>query len=151
MKRIVCGLLMVSLVVLGAAHVARAVTQEEAKAAVAKAVEYWKANGKDKAVAEFNNPTGQFRKGELYVGAVRFDGLVLANGGNPKLSGLNLLEQKDPNGKYFIKEDVEVAKKGGGWVEYSWVHPTTKKVVPRKVFVSKVPGEDVFISCGATQ
>jgi cytochrome c len=151
MKRVVCGLVMVSLVVLGAAYVAQAITPEQAKATVEKAIAYWKANGKDKAVTEFHNPNSQFRNGDLYVGAVRFDGHVLVNGGNPKLAGLNLLEQKDPNGKYFIKEDIEVAKKGGGWVEYSWINPATKKVQPRKVFVQKVPGEDIFISCGIFQ
>lgn len=147
MKGIVYSLVLV-LVVLGVVYPAQAASQDEVKAMSEKAVTYWKTNGKEKAMAEFNNPNGQFRKGNLYVGAVGFDGLILANGGNPKLTGMNLMEVKDSKGKYFIKENIEVAKKGGGWVEYSWTNPATKKIQPRKVLVTRVPGENMYISCG---
>ena len=149
MRKMICiTALAIFCVVLGGAYVAHATTADDVKAMAEKALAYWKANGKEKAVAEFNNPNGQFRKGDVYVGAVAFNGFILANGGNPKLTGMNLLEQRDPNGKYFIKENIEVAKKGGGWVEYSWTNPETKKIQPRKVLVTRVPGEDVYISCG---
>lgn len=149
MRKALCIMVLVTFCsVLGGAYVAYATTADDVKAMAEKALAYWKANGKDKAVAEFNNPAGQFRKPDIYVGAVAFNGLILANGGNPKLTGMNLLEERDPTGKYFIKENIEVAKKGGGWVEYSWTNPETKKIQPRKVLVTRVPGEDVYISCG---
>ncbi len=34
---------------------------------VEKAAAYVQANGKEKALKEFNNPKGQFVKGELYI------------------------------------------------------------------------------------
>lgn len=74
---------------LGTVCVSRAATQEEAKAMVDKAIGYWKANGKDKAIAEFNNSKGQFVKGDLYAFANSLAGVVLANGGNQTLVGQN--------------------------------------------------------------
>ncbi len=127
----------------------QAATADEAKAITEKAAAFMKANGKDKAVAEFNNPKGQFNKGDLYVFAQQFDGLMLANGGNPKLTGQNHLELKDPTGKFFVKEMVELVKtKGAGWVNYSWTNPATKKVQPKDTYVKRVEGMDVFVGCG---
>ena len=42
-------------------------TADEAIALVKRAATYLKENGKDKAYAEFNNPTGQFVVKDLYV------------------------------------------------------------------------------------
>ena len=110
----------------------QAAPQDDAKALAEKAALFAKANGKEKAMAEFNNPKGQFTKGDLYVFANNWSGECLANGGNPKLVGQNHLGLKDANDKYFMKEMIEVAKtKGGGWVSYSWTNPTTKKVQPQ--------------------
>ena len=141
MKKVTVCLVVVFALVFGAALVAQAATQADAKAMVEKAVAFYKANGKDKAIAEFNNPNGQFVKGDLYVFANELSGLLLANGGNPKLVGQNHLELKDPSGKFFNKECVEVAKtKGSGWVDYTWVNPVTKKVQPKTVWIQRVEG-----------
>lgn len=152
MKKVLAGIALVICVVFGASFVAQAATLEEAKALAEKAAAYLKANGKDKAIAEFNNPTGQFVKGDLYVFAQGYNGVLLANGGNPKLTGQNHFDVKDPSGKFFVKEMVEVAKsKGGGWVEYSWVNPATKKVQPKKAWVQRVDGADMYVGCGIFQ
>ncbi len=42
-------------------------TPAEAKALVKKAIDYMKANGKDKAFAEFSNPKGKFVDRDLYI------------------------------------------------------------------------------------
>jgi cytochrome c len=151
MRRIVGGMVVVVFVLFGAALFASAATLEEAKALSEKAAAYVKANGKDKAIAEFNNPTGQWVKGDLYVVLQDFNGVVLANGGNPGLVGQNHLALKDPDGKYFVKESVDIAKKGSGWLEYSWVNPVSKKVQPKKSWIKKVEGMDVFTNCGLFQ
>jgi cytochrome c len=151
MERVVCSVVLaVFFVVLGTVHMSQASTPEEAKAMAEKAAAYWKANGKDKAIAEFNNPQGQFVKGDVYVVAHDFKGIVLAHGGNPKLVGVNLWEQKDPNGnKLFVQEQIELAKtKGSGWVDFSWVNPQTKKVQPKTSWVKKIDGADYLINCG---
>ena len=151
MKRSAAWLATVVFVVFGMVLVAQAATPEDAKALAEKATAFYKANGKEKAIAEFNDPSGQFVMGDLCIVLQGFDGVLLANGGNQKIVGQNHLELKDPTGKYFVKEQVETAKKGGGWVTYSWTNPTTKKVQPKKAWVQKVDGADIMINCGVFQ
>jgi signal transduction histidine kinase len=134
--------------VMSSALVAFSATPDEAKQLAAKAMAFYKANGKEKAIAEFNNPKGQFVKGDLYVVVQGFDGVLLANGGNPALVGQNHLELKDPGGKFFVKEEVEIAKKGSGWMTYQWVNPVTKKVGAKKAWIQRIEGENAFINCG---
>jgi len=126
---------------------ALAVSQEEAKAMVEKAAEFYKANGKDKALAAFNDPKGQFVQGELYIIAYDFEGMVLANATSAKLIGKNIIGMKDPDGKPFMKELLEVAKKGSGWVEYKFNDPKMNKIRPKITYVQKVDS-NVAIGCG---
>ena len=151
MKKVMISMVFAIMVIFSLTLIAHAATLEEAKALSEKAAEYVKANGKEKAITEFNNPTGPWVKGDLYVVFQDFKGVILAHGGNSKLVGQNHFELKDPNGKYFIKESVEIAKKGGGWLEYSWVNPLTKKVQAKKSWIQRVEGMDAFTNCGLFQ
>jgi cytochrome c len=125
-------------------------TKGDAEAMVKKAVAYVKANGKDKAMAEFNNPQGAFVSGTLYIFAVDFNGITLANGGTPLLKGKDMKGLKDKDGKAFIAEMISVAKsKGSGWVDYNWVNKVTKKSEPKTSYVQKV--DDYFVGCGVNR
>jgi cytochrome c len=151
MKRSLCGIIFLTAAFFfGTVYAA---TLEEAKGLSEKAATFWKTNGKDKAIAEFNNAKGQFAKGDLYIVAHDFKGVVLAHGTNASLVGVNLYEQKEPNGdKYFVKEEIEIAKtKGSGWITYSWVNPVTKKIQPKKSWVQRIEGVDAFVLCGVFQ
>ncbi len=55
-------------------------TEEDGKKMLEKAVAYIKANGKEKAFAEFSNPNGEFVKDGLYIIAQDFKGVILLNG-----------------------------------------------------------------------
>lgn len=121
-------------------------TKEEAIALVKKAAAYFKANGKEKLIAEINNPAGQFVKGELYIFANEYNGLMLAHGANAKLIGKNLSAIKDPDGKVFFQDFVKMAKQGGGWTDYKWNNPVTKKIEEKTTYT--YPVGDFFIACG---
>jgi signal transduction histidine kinase len=122
-------------------------TKDDAVAFVKKAVDYVKRNGKDKALAEFSNPQGQFVDRELYIVVVDLTGTVLASGANAKLAGKNLIDIKDSNGKAFVREEIEVAKtKGKGWVEFIWLNPVSKKLEPRSLYLEKV--DDYLVASG---
>lgn len=121
-------------------------TADEATAMVKKAVAYVKANGKDKAFAEFSNPKGAFVDRDLYVMVYDMEGNNKAHGSNPKLIGKNLLEIKDADGVFIVKGLIDTAKKGGGWFDYKWPNATTKAVEPKSTYVEKV--EDVLIGVG---
>lgn len=120
---------------------------DEAKALVEKGIAFYKANGKDKALAEFSNPKGQFVKGELYIFIWDLKGVVLAHGANQKLIGKDVSELKDADGKLFVKEGLELAKsKGSGWVDYKWTNPVNKKIEAKTTYVKKV--DDLIFCCG---
>jgi cytochrome c len=123
-------------------------TPAEAEAMVKKAVAYYKANGRDAAFAEFSTPKGKFVDRDLYILVYDLNGKCLAHGANQKMIGLDLLEMKDPDGKAYVKERVEIAKtKGKGWQEYKFTNPVSKKIEPKTAYLEKV--DDVIIGCGA--
>lgn len=149
MRKRICAVLTVVMLVCGVFCIARAASPDDAKAFAEKAAAFAKAQGRDKAVAEFNNPKGQFVKGELYIFMNDFSGVCLAHGGTVQLVGRNLLGLKDANDRYFFKEMTDVAKaKSSGWVNYSWTNPTTKKVQPKATWIQRVEGQDYYVGCG---
>ena len=116
----------------------KTLTRQEVEAFVNEAIAYGKANGKEKAIAEFNNPKGKFVRGELYIYAYDWNGIALANGGNPSLTGKDLIDMTDPNGVKVIQRLIDVAKSGGGWVSYKWPYPKTTINEPKLGYANKV-------------
>jgi cytochrome c len=151
MKKLVCSMVVAIAVVFAAVCLVQAAPLDDAKTLAEKAAAYVKANGKEKGIAEIANPKGQFVKGDLYVTLQDFNGIALANPMNTKLHGQNHLELKDATGKAFIKENIEVAKKGSGWVTYSWTNPATKKIQAKKAWVQRVEGADMYTMSGVFQ
>jgi cytochrome c len=122
-------------------------TADEAVALVQKAVAYLKANGKEKAYAEFNNPNGQFKDRDLYIFVIDMTGLEWANGANQKIVGKNVLDLKDADGKPMVKNFIELAKtKGKGWVDYKWPNPVQHTVESKSTYLEKY--EDVLVASG---
>ena len=120
----------------------------EAMAMVKKGVALVKANGKEKAYAEFNNPKGQFVNRELYVMCYDMSGTNRCHGSNPKLIGKNLLEMKDADGKFIVKGLIAIANHGTGkgWLDYKWPNATTKAIETKSTYVEKV--DDILIGVG---
>jgi cytochrome c len=105
------------------------VTKDEAVAMVKKAVAAIKAEGAEKAYAEINNPTGPFVDRDLYIVVYSLDGMVLAHGANKSRVGTNQIDDKDVDGKAFVKERVELAKQNPSfWQSYKFMNPVTKAV-----------------------
>ncbi len=122
-------------------------TAKEAEDLVKKAVAYLKVQGREKAFADFTNTVGGFTMKDLYIFVIDMKGITLAHGLNPKLVGKNMIELKDPDGKYFIKEFIEVAgTKRIGWVDYKFSDPLTKHVGQKASYVERY--EDLVVGCG---
>lgn len=125
-------------------------TAEEAVALVKKGVAYYKTHGRAKALAAFNDPKGEFVKGELYffVYSANGDGIVLAHGQNPRMLGKNLIDMQDAHGTYIIRESTRIANSiaGQGWLEYMWPNSITKTLEPKKSYIERVG--DIWIGCG---
>lgn len=128
-----------------ASFMAHAETPEVAKALLDQAVALFKAKGKDAAVKEIN-AGGPWKKGELYIVAVQFDGTVLAHSANDKLAGKNMLEAKDASGKFFAKETIaNVKSKGSSQIDMRWGNPVTKQIADATIFARAVPGEEMYL------
>lgn len=132
-------------IIAGSAFAAERATKDEAQAMVKKAITFIKANGPAKAYPEITT-TPTFKDRDLYVVVYGLDGKVLAHGGNAKLVGQDLIDQTDVDGKPFVKERVELTKKGAPfWQEYKFVDPLTKKVEPKEMYCEKL---DETAVCG---
>jgi cytochrome c len=149
MKRIIAGLVIGLVMTMGlnAAMAGNAGTKEEAVAMVKKAIEYIKANGNEKAFAEFSNPNGQFVDRDLYVVVYDMNAKCLAHGANPKMIGRDLINNKDIDGKEFMKERVELMKKQtSAWQEYKFRNPVTNKIEPKEMYIERY--QDLIVGCG---
>jgi len=114
---------------------AAAPTKDEVVAQVKKAVEFYKANGKEKALAELNKKDGEFAKGEDYVDVHDLTGTCLAHPITPGIVGLNRIDQADPSGKKFIKEMTDAAKsKPNGWINYERKNPVDGKIESKTAY-----------------
>ena len=149
MRRMLAVLVIGCVLVAGAGVAAAADmgTKDEAVAMVKKAVGFIKANGAEKAYAEFSNPKGQFVDRDLYIAVYDMNGKCLAHGANAKMIGRDLMDNKDVDGKEFVKERVEMMKKQtSGWQDYKFRNPTSNQVEPKSMYVERV--NDVIVGCG---
>jgi hypothetical protein len=122
-------------------------TATDAQEMMKKAVVYLQETGKEKALAEFNDPKGKFIYRDIYIYASDEYGLTLAHPITPVLVGKNMMNLKDADGKMFIKEALDIVKeKGSAVVAYRWMHPQTKKVEMKGTYVTRVNG--VILFCG---
>ncbi len=150
MKRLIVTIIGVSFLVLMAGSITSAAefgTATEAEALVKKAIQLIKADGREKAFAEINNKKGKFVDRDLYVFVYDMSGKCVAHGFNQKMIGKELAEMKDPDGKFFVKERIEIAKtKGSGWQDYKFTDPITKQLEPKSAYVERV--ENLIVGCG---
>lgn len=149
MKKILSSILfaLVTAALCSVASAADKGSADEAVALVKKAAAYMKANGKDKAIAAFNDPKGPFVDRDLYIFAIDATGLTVANGSNAKLVGKNVMSMKDQDDKPFIKQFMELgASAGKGWVDYRWINPVSQKIETKSTYIEKIDG--LIVGCG---
>jgi cytochrome c len=119
------------------------VTKDEAVAMVKKAVAAIKTEGPEKAYAEIDDPSGQFVDRDFYIVVYGLDGMVLAHGANKERIGTNQIGDKDPDGRAFVKERVELAKTQPSF--WQFMNPVTKTVEPKQIYCER---RDETAVCG---
>jgi cytochrome c len=123
-------------------------TPDQAKELVMQGVEFCKKVGIAACVEEFNKPESQFVKGDLYIWANDFDGIITAHPKKP-LKGKNMYRYKDKAGNQLFKDFIDKVKaEGNGWVDYVWDHPVKGEQTPKTSFVIGI-GENQLIGAGA--
>jgi cytochrome c len=127
-------------------------TKAEAVAMVKRVQAMFK---KDGAEATFKAVTDksvkEFHDRDLYAFIYYRDGpkkgVCVAHGARPALIGKNLLDLKDQDGKYLIRELANVANgPGSGWVDYKWPNPITNKIEDKSSYVAIMGG--YFVGVG---
>lgn len=124
------------------------VSPEKLVAFVEKAFEYAHVHGRETALQEFNNQTGQFVDGELYIFAYDMNGTTLALPFQPELLGTSRWNATDANGTAYIQDLIATAKSGGGFVRYLYADPADNFTVKQKLSYVMMVDQDWIIGSG---
>lgn len=123
-------------------------TREEAVAMVKRVQEKFKKDGAEltfKAVSE--KSITEFHDRDLYPFIYDMSGLNVAHGARPALIGKNLIDLKDQDGKYLIREMINITKgPGSGWIDYKWPNSLTNKIEDKSSYIEKMG--DYFVGVG---
>lgn len=139
-----CALTILLLVIANSSSAAESAGAEDARELLAKAVGYMEKEGPSKAFCAFNDPTGAFHKGPLYVFVINMDGVYFAHSAAPTLVGTSLRDLRDASGQLFGKNIMDlITTQGEGTVDYKWLNYSSNKVENKHAFVKKVG--DLFV------
>ncbi len=122
-------------------------TRPVAQALAERAAEHLAKVGPAHAFKDFQDPSGGFLDGDLYVFVFDFEGVIQSSGGFPHAVGQNLLFHHEPaptNTRGIIKVARE---QGRGWFEYVWVNPCSGRRETKISYVIKVG--DLIVGVGA--
>lgn len=91
--------------------------------------------------------TGPFVFMDTYVFVTGVDGTELVNPAQPSLEGRNLLELRDLDGRFVVREEIEVAmKEGRAWMSLMWYRPGDNTPARTRTYVRRVAcGEETFV------
>ena len=144
--------LLVLAALVGIASPASAATEFGSKAeAVAMVKRVQTEFNKDGAATTFKEVSDKsvkaFHDRDLYPFIYDMSGKCVAHGARPALIGKNLIDLKDQDGKYLIREMVAISKgPGSGWVDYKWPNPLTNKIEDKSSYIEKMG--DYFVGVG---
>jgi signal transduction histidine kinase len=98
--------------------------RDELVAYVNEALQFAKENGKEKSLAVFNDPTGNFTREGRYIFANDYEGQALALPYQPELIGTSRIDAHDPNGVYYVRHLIDMATIRNGFLYYIYPDPS---------------------------
>lgn len=105
----------------------------------------------ENAFDAFRDPKGPFLVKNDYLFISDMEGTVLVDPGFPNLEGQNIQGVKDTEGKYFVRELLNVVQTtGSGWVDYMWPRAGESVSTQKSTYVSKAKVGDrwLLLGCG---
>lgn len=105
----------------------------------------------DSAFALLRDKSGPYLAKDAYVVVFSMEGIDLVNPAFPMLEGRNVMDIKDVEGKFPVRDMFSVANStGSGWVNYMWPKPGQSVSTLKSTFVKKASfkGKEYLVSCG---
>jgi cytochrome c len=123
-------------------------SRQEAVAMVNRVQEKFRREGAEATFAAVSDKSvKEFHDRDLYPFVYDLNGINVAHGARPALIGKNLISLKDQDGKYLIREMIEMAEsKGSGWINYKWPHPITNRIEDKTSYIERMG--DYFVGVG---
>lgn len=84
--------------------------------------------------------------GYFYV--IDFRGYNVVQPPAPEIQGVYEYDLQDSKGTYLVRELIEAARKGGGYVDYYWMNYHLNREVPKLAYAEQIPGQDYLIGSG---
>ena len=123
-------------------------SNETLVAFVESAVAYVRENGKEAALAEFNDPNGTFVQGELYIYAYDFNGTTLAHPVNPEKVGVNRLNETEGGVGTFLVEMNAAIRNGENFHRIAYINPTRDRTLESKLAYAVQVDENWWLGSG---
>jgi signal transduction histidine kinase len=124
-------------------------TKDEAVAMVHRVQAMLNKDGVDATFKAIDDPNAKdFHDRDLYPFVYDMKGRCVAHGARPALIGKNLIDIKDQDGKFLIREMIDMVNgPGHGWVDYKWPNPITNKIEDKTSYVEKL-GDGYWVGVG---
>jgi len=103
------------------------------------------------AIPKIGSKESKFIFLDSYVYIKDMRGNEILNPKNPNLEGKNIYDLQDANGKYFVKEELEILQtQANCWMDYMWTKPGETEPSKKVVYVKKVVVEKdtLVVGCG---
>ena len=119
-------------------------TKDEAVVMVKRVQAQFKKDGAEATFKDVSDKsTKAYHDRDLYAFIYYRDGpqkgVNVAHGARPALIGKNLIDLKDQDGKYLVRELINIANgPGSGWFDYKWPNPITNKIEDKTSYVEKM-------------
>ena len=115
-------------------------TREEAIAMVHRAQEMFKKLGSEGTFEAVRHKARGTIDRDLYVYILDINGIVMANGVIPTMTtGTNLYNARDQNGKYFMREKLDLCKASRpGWVDFRFLNPVTQTIEDKSSYIERM-------------
>lgn len=110
---------------------------EQAKAMVARALEYMDEHGTAALIEKVNAGAPEFHQGQFYVFVLDNAGTIVAHPIDPSWVGVSDETGTDADGNAFLARMAAAAAENpdGSWFDYRWPHPVTEEVATKSSWI----------------
>lgn len=96
------------------------------------------------------DPRGPFYFYDTYVFVTSDAGVERVNPAFPTIEGQSLIDVRDAQGKYLVRDYLAAAReKGAAWVSYYWPRPGTQEPVQKQTYVRRIQVDGQWLVVGA--